>query len=226
VTGAPPTFLLSVCPCLSNPSQAPGYQLAPDAARVARFSRGRQPRAVQGACCAPIVDGTPAAQNQQCRCSSGGGGGDGAVVQLTAAEAAREVDTHAAVRGAFPCLRRSMLTEIYLCHPCSCPEIWRMETAGQVWALLLLGLVIFRATGLWLLCKVEQYTHPFSAACGGAGGGCHLWRYTVLADSQSQAKGLEEPSHTSSPGLPAAEHHQTSQMGRNSQISYRHQHLT
>jgi hypothetical protein len=41
----------------------------------------------------------------------------------------------AAVRGAFPCLRRVILTEIYLWHPWSCQEILRtMETPGQVFS--------------------------------------------------------------------------------------------
>jgi hypothetical protein len=31
----------------------------------------------------------------------------------------------------FPFWNRSILTEIYLCHACSCQEILRMETAGQ-----------------------------------------------------------------------------------------------
>jgi hypothetical protein len=33
----------------------------------------------------------------------------------------------------FPSWNRSMLTEIYLCHACSCQEILRTETAGQVY---------------------------------------------------------------------------------------------
>jgi beta-glucosidase-like glycosyl hydrolase len=36
------------------------------------------------------------------------------------------------VSEAFPSYSRSILTEIYLCHPCSCHEILRMETPGQV----------------------------------------------------------------------------------------------
>jgi hypothetical protein len=32
----------------------------------------------------------------------------------------------------FPSWNRSMLTEICLCHACSCPEILRTETGGQV----------------------------------------------------------------------------------------------
>jgi hypothetical protein len=32
----------------------------------------------------------------------------------------------------FPSWNRSILTEIYLCHACSCPEILRTEMAGQV----------------------------------------------------------------------------------------------
>jgi hypothetical protein len=32
----------------------------------------------------------------------------------------------------FPSWNRSILTEIYLCHACSCQEILRTETAGQV----------------------------------------------------------------------------------------------
>eukprot|EP01047_Picozoa_sp_COSAG01_P071610 COSAG01_NODE_11162_length_1992_cov_1.972002_2_plen_100_part_00 len=32
----------------------------------------------------------------------------------------------------FPSWDRSILTEIYLCHACSCQEIFRTETAGQV----------------------------------------------------------------------------------------------
>jgi hypothetical protein len=36
-----------------------------------------------------------------------------------------------AVSGAFPSLTRSILTEIYLCHSCSCHERLRMETPGQ-----------------------------------------------------------------------------------------------
>jgi hypothetical protein len=35
------------------------------------------------------------------------------------------------VRQAFPSCVRSILTEIYLCHPWSCPEILRVETPGQ-----------------------------------------------------------------------------------------------
>jgi hypothetical protein len=31
----------------------------------------------------------------------------------------------------FPSWHRSMLTEIYLCHACSCHEILRRDTAGQ-----------------------------------------------------------------------------------------------
>eukprot|EP01047_Picozoa_sp_COSAG01_P044548 COSAG01_NODE_4039_length_5406_cov_1.715980_1_plen_141_part_10 len=31
----------------------------------------------------------------------------------------------------FPSWKRSILTEIYLCHACSCQEILRTETAGQ-----------------------------------------------------------------------------------------------
>jgi hypothetical protein len=37
-----------------------------------------------------------------------------------------------AVRRAFPSWNRSILTEIYLCHACSCHEILRMEMPGQV----------------------------------------------------------------------------------------------
>jgi hypothetical protein len=36
------------------------------------------------------------------------------------------------VRRPFPSWNRSILAEIYLCHACSCQEIWRTETAGQV----------------------------------------------------------------------------------------------
>jgi hypothetical protein len=36
------------------------------------------------------------------------------------------------VRRPFPSWNRSILTEIYLCHACSCQEILRAETAGQV----------------------------------------------------------------------------------------------
>jgi hypothetical protein len=36
------------------------------------------------------------------------------------------------VGGPFPSWNRSILTEIYLCHACSCPEVLRTETAGQV----------------------------------------------------------------------------------------------
>jgi hypothetical protein len=36
-----------------------------------------------------------------------------------------------AVRQAFSSWSRSMLSEIYLCHTCSCQEILRMETRGQ-----------------------------------------------------------------------------------------------
>eukprot|EP01047_Picozoa_sp_COSAG01_P005143 COSAG01_NODE_173_length_23099_cov_37.564783_15_plen_108_part_00 len=32
----------------------------------------------------------------------------------------------------FPSWNRSILTEIYLCHACSCQEMLRTETAGQV----------------------------------------------------------------------------------------------
>jgi hypothetical protein len=37
----------------------------------------------------------------------------------------------ASVRRPFPSWNRSILTEIYLCHACSCQEILRMEMAGQ-----------------------------------------------------------------------------------------------
>jgi galactose mutarotase-like enzyme len=37
-----------------------------------------------------------------------------------------------AVSRPFPSWNRSMLTEICLCHACSCPEILRTETGGQV----------------------------------------------------------------------------------------------
>eukprot|EP01047_Picozoa_sp_COSAG01_P078038 COSAG01_NODE_14273_length_1474_cov_1.242182_1_plen_243_part_10 len=37
-----------------------------------------------------------------------------------------------AVSRAFPSWKRSTLTEIYLCHACSCHEILRAETPGQV----------------------------------------------------------------------------------------------
>jgi hypothetical protein len=37
----------------------------------------------------------------------------------------------------FPSLNRSILTDIYLCHACSCQEILRTETAGQALALAL-----------------------------------------------------------------------------------------
>jgi hypothetical protein len=36
------------------------------------------------------------------------------------------------VHQAFPSMMRSILTEIYLCHACSCQEILRVETPGQV----------------------------------------------------------------------------------------------
>eukprot|EP01049_Picozoa_sp_SAG25_P000588 SAG25_NODE_21_length_22373_cov_13.904373_12_plen_91_part_00 len=35
---------------------------------------------------------------------------------------------------AFPSCTRCIVTEIYLCHACSCHEISSMETAGQVLA--------------------------------------------------------------------------------------------
>jgi carboxylesterase type B len=37
----------------------------------------------------------------------------------------------------FPSWNRSILTEIYLCHACSCQKILRTETAGQVQAVRL-----------------------------------------------------------------------------------------
>jgi hypothetical protein len=39
--------------------------------------------------------------------------------------------THSTAKGGFPSWNRSILTEIYLCHACSCQEISRSETAGQ-----------------------------------------------------------------------------------------------
>eukprot|EP01047_Picozoa_sp_COSAG01_P032831 COSAG01_NODE_2388_length_7779_cov_127.916384_13_plen_183_part_00 len=57
---------------------------------------------------------------------------------LAAAEArAAEADGRAAAADAravsrpFPSWNRSILTEIFLCHACSCQEILRTETAGQ-----------------------------------------------------------------------------------------------
>jgi hypothetical protein len=40
-------------------------------------------------------------------------------------------ETGAYVRRPFPSWNRSILTEISLCHTCSCQEILRTETAGQ-----------------------------------------------------------------------------------------------
>eukprot|EP01047_Picozoa_sp_COSAG01_P014532 COSAG01_NODE_710_length_14110_cov_94.506745_1_plen_81_part_00 len=42
-----------------------------------------------------------------------------------------EVEQLQAVSWPFPSWNRSILTEIYLCHACSCQEILRTETAGQ-----------------------------------------------------------------------------------------------
>jgi hypothetical protein len=38
---------------------------------------------------------------------------------------------HQGATQAFPSLMRSILTEIHLCQPCSCPEILRVKTPGQ-----------------------------------------------------------------------------------------------
>jgi parallel beta-helix repeat protein len=39
-------------------------------------------------------------------------------------------NSNCSVSRAFPSWKRSILTEIYLCHACSCFKIWRMETPG------------------------------------------------------------------------------------------------
>jgi hypothetical protein len=40
----------------------------------------------------------------------------------------------ASVSRPFPSWNRSILTEVYLCHACSCQEILRTETAGQAYS--------------------------------------------------------------------------------------------
>jgi hypothetical protein len=50
-----------------------------------------------------------------------------AFIEFAEAEGA----SRAIVSRPFPSWNRSILTEIYLCHACSCQEIFRTETAGQ-----------------------------------------------------------------------------------------------
>jgi hypothetical protein len=109
-------------------------ELAAAAAAVAQVSRS----------CACI--GSPCLRHCGHGASIGGGGGGGAGAD-GAGGADAGVGAHARCPGAglrgagaagegavsrpFPSWNRSMLTEIYLCHACSCQEILRTETAGQ-----------------------------------------------------------------------------------------------
>jgi hypothetical protein len=52
--------------------------------------------------------------------------------RLDELEAERGLTGVEAVSRPFPSWNRSISTEIYLCHACSCQEILRTETAGQV----------------------------------------------------------------------------------------------
>jgi hypothetical protein len=67
---------------------------------------------------------------------TGGGGGDagGANEAAALAGTSSAMIWHKAdeVCRAFPSWKRSILAEIYLCHACSCHEILRMATPGQV----------------------------------------------------------------------------------------------
>jgi hypothetical protein len=54
--------------------------------------------------------------------------------RLDELEAERGLTGVEAVSRPFPSWNRSISTEIYLCHACSCQEILRTETAGQVLA--------------------------------------------------------------------------------------------
>ena len=51
--------------------------------------------------------------------------------RLDELEAERGLTGVEAVSRPFPSWNRSISTEIYLCHACSCQEILRVETAGQ-----------------------------------------------------------------------------------------------
>jgi hypothetical protein len=55
----------------------------------------------------------------------------GANAQLATLEPGDLVHVLPPVSRPFPSWNRSILTEIYLCHACSCQEILRAETAGQ-----------------------------------------------------------------------------------------------
>ena len=66
-----------------------------------------------------------------------GGGGGGSNMLAVSSASKSTVGAHGmggigkTVSRPFPSWNRSILTEIYLCHACSCQEILRMEMTGQ-----------------------------------------------------------------------------------------------
>jgi hypothetical protein len=102
----------------------------------------------------------------------------------------------------FPSWNRSMLTEIYLCHACSCQEILRAETAGQgqndaLQPFITYG-VSFQAAAAMISGLVGAIGSGAGAMiCGGCSGRAHSLVHACrsVPDAPTRARWLRRPGH-------------------------------
>jgi hypothetical protein len=115
------------------------------------------------------TDGRPARWMRPCHACAGAGGARvprraRATSRSARASAGRRRRRPGQRRAPFPSFVWAALTEIHLCHACSCPEIFRLATARQG------GGAHYRAGWGWGCCRRGEVTTPAEArVCGVSG---------------------------------------------------------
>jgi phage-related tail protein len=104
-----------------------------------------------------------------------------AVAELSEALAHERRQNSELVSGPFPSWNRSILTEIYLCHVCSCQEILRVETARQAGQLGVAGALHTQTERLLKDARAQVSPQHHTNPSWHVGPGLCLWWLCVAA---------------------------------------------